>query len=84
MAETLDREIDRNFFAFLPHLPELLPEHEGSFALLRHQRILSIHKRLSDALRAAHQEFSDGVFSIQKVTEKPVELGMFSNADHQG
>lgn len=84
MDKALDLEIERNLFAFLPRLPSLLPEHEGSFALLRHQRICSIHEKLSDALKRANDQFADGIFSIQKVTEKPVELGMFSNAENQG
>jgi len=83
MDDALDQEIERNLLAFLPRLPGLLPEHEGSFALLRHQKIQSIHTKLSDALKAAYAEFADGIFSIQRVTEKPVELGMFSNAENQ-
>jgi hypothetical protein len=84
MSTELDAEIDRNLFAFLPRLPDLLPEHEGSFALLRNQQIKSIHKKLSEALKAANTEFADGIFSIQRVTERPVELGMFSDAENQG
>jgi hypothetical protein len=80
MERSLDMEIERNLFAFLPKLPTLLPNYEGSFAVLRDQEIRSIHEKLSDALKAAHREFADGLFSIQKVTEKPVELGLFSNA----
>ena len=83
MQESLDREIDRNLFAFLPHLAALLPQHEGSFALLKDQSIKSIHEKLSDALKTAYSEFADGIFSVQKITAKPVELGMFSNADNQ-
>lgn len=82
MSDLLDKEIQRNLFAFLPRLPELLPDHEGSFALLRNQEIASIHRKLSDALRAAYAEFSDGLFSIQRVTERPQELGMFSSAEN--
>jgi len=84
MSEALNAEIDRNLFAFLPRLPALLPEHEGSFAVLRHQQIVGIHAKLSDALKAADIAFADGLFSIQRVTAKPVELGMFSNASDMG
>ncbi|MEM7665379.1 MAG: hypothetical protein AAF250_05940 [Pseudomonadota bacterium] len=84
MDDTLDREIQRNLFAFLPKLPDLLPEHEGSFAVLRDQQISSIHKLLSAALKEAHSKFDDGIFSIQRVTARPQELGMFSSANNQG
>lgn len=83
MQESQDREIERNLFAFLPQLARLLPDHEGSFALLKDQNIASIHKKLSDALKAAESQFSDGIFSVQRITAKPVELGMFSNAEVQ-
>lgn len=84
MSAELDREIDRNLFAFLPRIPGLLPDHEGEYAVLRNQEIVSLHKRLRDALDEAGAMFSDGLFSIQQVTERPVELGFFSYADHPG
>jgi hypothetical protein len=84
MNDEIDREIQRNLFAFLPRLKSLLPEHEGSFAVLRNQEIIGIHRKLSEALRDAQAQFEDGLFSIQRVTDKPVELGMFSSADNQG
>ncbi|MFA6218796.1 MAG: hypothetical protein WC692_03345 [Erythrobacter sp.] len=84
MGDALDKEIQRNLFAFLPKLPELLPEHEGSYALLRNQQIQGIHVKLSDALKVAYERFADGLFSIQRVTVRPQELGMFSSAENQG
>ena len=82
MDEKLDAEIQRNLFAFLPRLSDLLPDNEGRFALLRHQQIQSLHDKLSDALRRGYAEFADGLFSIQKVTDRPVELGMFGDANN--
>jgi len=84
MSEQIDLEIQRNLFAFLPRLRGLLPEHEGSYAVLHNQEIIGIHRKLSEALRDAQTRFDDGLFSIQRVTDKPVELGMFSSANNQG
>lgn len=84
MTENLEHEIQRNLFAFLPKLKALLPEHEGSFAVLHNEEIVGIYEKLSEALRDAQRRFEDGLFSIQRVTDKPVELGMFSSADNQG
>lgn len=83
MDDQLDKQIEDNLFAFLPKLPELLPKHEGSYALLRNQKIEGIYKRLSDALKAAHQNFQDGLYSIQPITNRPQELGMFNSAEDQ-
>lgn len=82
MNTELDLEIDRNLYAFLPRIPQLMAEHEGAYALLRHQEVVSLHKRLRDALDEASAKFSDGLFSIQQVTDKPIELGFFSYADN--
>ena len=84
MDALLDTEIDRNLFAFLPEVPRLLADHAGEYAVLRHQRIVSLHEKLSEALETAQTQFLDGLFSIQQVTDKPVELGFFSYAGHQG
>lgn len=84
MNAELDREIDRNLYAFLPRIPQLLQQHAGEYALLRNQEVVSVHKRLQDAIQVASERFSDGLFSIQQITDKPVELGFFSYADYQG
>lgn len=82
MNTEIDIEIDRNLFAFLPRIPKLMKEHEGEYAVLRHQEVVSLHKRLNDALDEACLKFSDGLYSIQQVTDKPIELGFFSYADN--
>lgn len=80
----LDDEIERNLFAFLAQVPELLEEHRGHFALLKAQRVVSIHDKLSQALAEGAKRFSDGLFSIQQITDRPVELGFFSYAEDHG
>jgi hypothetical protein len=82
MSTEIENEIDRNLFAFLPRIPRLLEKHKGEFAVLKNQEVISLHKRLSDALEEAQSRFADGLFSIQQVTEKPIELGFYSYADH--
>lgn len=84
MDTVLDSEIDRNFFAFQSVLSGLLPTKRNQFAVLRHQSVVSIYPALGDALRDAHQQFSDGVFSIQQVTDEAVDLGFFSHAGYPG
>lgn len=82
MSSDIETEIDRNLFAFLPEIPKLIERHRNKYALLRDQKIDGLYTRLSEALRAAHTKFPDGLFSIQQVTDKPVELGFFNYADH--
>ena len=84
MSAELDGEIDRNFFAFLPQIPDLLPQHRDEYAILRDRKIVGIHHRLKEALEVAQTHFGDGLFSIQQVTDKPIDLGFFSHAGYPG
>lgn len=82
MSTELEAEIDRNLFAFLPRIPILLELHRDEYAVLRDQQVISLHKRLSEALAVAQVQFPDRLFSIQQVTDKPIEQGFFGYADH--
>ncbi|KUO51909.1 MAG: hypothetical protein APF82_02835 [Sphingomonadales bacterium BRH_c42] len=80
MNDKLEVEIERNLFAFLSRIPQLLTEHRGEYAVLRQQEIVGIYARLSEALQVAQARFNDGLFSIQEITDKPVDLGFYSHA----
>lgn len=84
MSTAIDLEIDRNMFAFQSQLAGLLDKHRGHFALLRDQQIVEIFESLRKAIDVAHQKFSDGKFSIQEVTDRPIDLGFFSHAENLG
>lgn len=84
MDETLDAEIERNLFAFLTMIPSLLQEHEGEYAVLKNKQIIGLFSKLSEALKVADEAIPDGLYSIQRVTDRPVELGFYAHAGHQG
>ena len=75
-----ETEVDRNFEAFEAILDSILPLRRGEFALIRHGDIISYSHRESDALAEGRRRFEDGVFSVQEVTDRPVDLGFFSHA----
>lgn len=74
------QEIDRNFDFLQRNLARLLPAHEGQYALLKSGKIEAFFDRPGDAYREGLDRFEDGVFSIQEVTGKPLDLGFFSYA----
>lgn len=76
----LEDEIDRNLEAFKAQLPALLEQHKGRYALLRHQEIVGVYDTIRDAQLTGRTFYEDGLFSIQKVTAEPVNLGFFSYA----
>jgi len=84
MVASRETEIERNYQYFVTHVTALLPQHRGRYALLRHEGVIEIYDELIDAFVAGHSQFADGMFSIQEVTDVPLDLGFYSHADPQG
>lgn len=80
MSYGKSEEIDRNLERLLQALPDLMPEHEGQYALMRHGHIVDFFADALDAQIAGNQRFEDGIFSIQCVQEAAEQLGHFSHA----
>ena len=74
--------VDRNFDAFLKKLPELIRTHGGKFALLRDGEVVEFFDTARDAMIFGQKTYSDGLFSVQEVTDRIVDLGYFSHAVH--
>lgn len=75
-------EVDRNYDAFVSMLESILDEHRDELALMKGGRIVGYFDTPREALEAASVRFPDGVFSIQEVTDEPIFLGVWSNAEH--
>ena len=83
-ARTKQEEVDRNFEFFQRQLSQLLPDHGGKFALIRDCQIIDFFDTAQDANTAGARLYSDGLFSIQKVTDEIGDLGFYSHAMHLG
>jgi len=83
-TRTKQEEVDRNFEFFQKELPKLLPQYLGKFALIRDRRITGYYDTAQDADTAGAQLYSDGLFSIQRVTQEVGDLGFYSHAVHLG
>lgn len=77
-------EIDRNYEAFRKILPSLMETHVGRFALMRYEEPVAFFDTVRDAMVYAVKTYEDGLFSVQEVTQKPVDLGWFSHASDYG
>ena len=80
----LQKEIDSNYAAFKKMLPDLVKTNLGEFAVLRNEQIVCFFPSAGEADKFALEEFDDGLFSIQEVTERIASLGYFSYAAPQG
>ena len=73
-------EVDKNFEAFKKILPELIRTDRNRFALMRNRSLIACFDTSRDASQAGKTLFDDGVYSVQKITTQPVDLGYFSHA----
>jgi hypothetical protein len=73
-------EVDKNYEAFKLLLPELVRNYKGQYALMRKGELVQIYSSASDALNTGQKFYEDGLFSIQKITDEPEDLGFFSHA----
>ncbi len=80
--EARQAEVDRNYAVFREMLPDLLADHAGRFALLRHGEVVEYFDSVRDAAVVAFKAYADGLFSVQRVSENAADLGYFSHAVH--
>ena len=76
---SLQAEVDKNFEAFQKELPKL-SAHQGKYALMRHGKIVNFYDTLADAVSTGDAIYEDKIFSVQLVTNQPVDLGFLSHA----
>ncbi len=73
------QEVDRNYDAFVRQLASILPKHRDQFALMRDGAIIDFFDRPGEANRAGVEMFKDQIYSIQEVTDEPIDLGFWSH-----
>ena len=77
--DALRQEVDANYDAFQRMLRNLLDAHRNEFALMRDCEVVGFFGRPGDAYREGLQRFPDQRFSIQEVTDEPIDLGFYSH-----
>ena len=73
-------EITRNAERFADLLPGLITEHEGEYVLMQGGKVVGFHSSAMEAQTAGNDQFADGGFSIQKITEEVEHLGCYAYA----
>ena len=66
-----EREVEANYDFFASRVNDLMAEHEGRFALLRHREIVGYFDDFNAAVDAGEARFSDQAFSVQEVRTAP-------------
>jgi len=78
MSDAREAAIRQNFDYFQSIVSGLMDRHAGKYALLRRASLVEVFARPIEALEAGYDRFADGVFSVQKVTDRPFDLGFMS------
>ena len=80
MSDKQQDQVDANYEAFLKELPSIMKEHRDKYALMQNGQIVGFYATIQDAKTTAQKFLTGGPFSIQRVTDVPVDLGFFSHA----
>jgi hypothetical protein len=73
-------EVDRNYDFFQRNIARYVPEHRGEFALIRGRKVIEFFDDPGEAASEGSRRFPDQIFSIQEVTDAPIDLGLYSYA----
>ena len=76
----LQSQVDRNYDVFKKNLKRHMRSHRNSYALMRDGVVVKFCKTYESAWNTGNKKFEDGLFSIQKVTDTPMDMGYFSLA----
>lgn len=71
------RQVDENYIAFKALLGELMRTDPGRTALMQDGKVVACFDTDGDAVTAGR--LLGGPFSIQEITNEPVDLGYFSH-----
>jgi hypothetical protein len=75
-----EEQLQKNYEAFVQKLPDLLPLHNGKFALMYDGEIVEFFDSARDAYVSGSKAYPDQNFTIQEVTDKVANLGFLSYA----
>ena len=79
-----DSEILQNYDFFQSVVARLMGNHAGETALIHKREIVGYYNSSADAVTAGAKKFGDEPFSVQEVTNTPVDLGFLSYAESSG
>lgn len=80
--EALQQVVNQNYESFQKLLPDLMRTEPGKHALMRHGEAIEFFDSARDAMIYGQKSYPDGLYSIQQVTNRVIDLGYFSYALH--
>ena len=84
VLERKEKEVKRNYEAFVKMLPSLIEGHRGRHALMKDGKVIGIYSTVQDAVQTGELFCEDGVFSVQEITGQCADLGFYSHVVYIG
>jgi Family of unknown function (DUF5678) len=84
MSQSVREQVDKNYEAFVSMLPNIIAQYRNKYALMKDGQIIGYYSTLEDAYMTANKFYPNELYSVQKVTDVPIDLGFFSHAMHIG
>jgi hypothetical protein len=84
MAIARELEIRQNYTFFKGVVSTLMDQHAGKFALIRGQEIVGYYTLAGEAVAEGSRLFGESPFSVQRVINRPIDLGFLSHATDNG
>ncbi len=78
----ISNEVDRNYDYFQRNIARFIRSHRGQYALIRDRKVVDFFDDPGDAASKGALRFPDQIFSIQEVTDAPIDLGLYTYADN--
>lgn len=83
-SRTKRLEVTSNYEVFLSDISTLLPESRGKYVVYRHQHMVGIFDNFYNALTHCALKYEDQLYSIQEITDEPLDTGTFYHANFEG
>jgi hypothetical protein len=84
MLDKREAEIRRNYDFFKSVVAKLMPDHGGETALIHQQEIVGYFSTPGEAVAEGNRRYGALPFSVQRVINRPIDLGFFSHATDNG
>jgi pyruvate/oxaloacetate carboxyltransferase len=84
MLDNQVKEIRRNFEFFQSVVGTIMADHAGEIALIHGQNIVGYFPSADDAVHEGAKRFGSLPFSVQRVINRPIDLGFLSHATDNG
>jgi hypothetical protein len=84
MVVSREVEIRQNYSFFRSVVASFMADHAGEFALIQNCKIVEFYRTAGEAVADGSRRFGEVPFSVQRVINRPIDLGFLSHAADNG